>query len=217
MQIFVLHRHTQQKKAIFFFPVACGKFHYQKENLSQYVSGRDPEVLTVSVSRWQNNKEAHLYKVTCQHLLRKFPVCVCLYASLVPFSEDVDIPSRIPNICWHPKSSTWCFGICLSDQMAALDGLWSDVQIKRCSYWSQELITDFTSSGETTGERVEAEGGRKRKRLSNGPLSRLIFSWWCEETRRIEGAEGGALDEVQARGWVRRCEATEASSDCVCI
>lgn len=43
--------------------------------------GRDSEMFRVSVSGSQSNKEVHLYKVTCQHLLRMFPIS----ARLCPF------------------------------------------------------------------------------------------------------------------------------------
>lgn len=122
--------HTHRVKGCpFFFPVVCGKFYYQKENPAQYVPGRDSEVLTVSVWGWQNNKEAHLYKVTCQHSLKMSPISVCLRFICHSLSKDVDILG-IPNSCRHHESSTWCFGICLSDQMAVLDALWIDVRIK---------------------------------------------------------------------------------------
>lgn len=97
--------------------------------------------------------------------------------------------SRITNMCRRDKSSTRCFGICLSDQMTAFDGLWIDVQIKDTARDHRGWQQIFTSSGETIGEQMEREGGSKRHCLSNGPLCCLICSWWNKETRRTEGGE----------------------------
>lgn len=160
----------------------------KKENPPQYVPGRDSKVLTVSASEWQNNKEVHLCKVSCQHSLRISPISL-VFTLHSPHFLKMDTFSRITNMCRRDKSSTRCFGICLSDQMTAFDGLWIGVQIKDTARDHRGWQQIFTSSGETIGEQMEREGGSKRHCLSNGPLCCLICSWWNKETRRTEGGE----------------------------